>query len=298
MEKKVLCFDIGGTSIKYGVAAEQLGELQFFDCGESPTDAKTQKGPGIEGRILEWTGQWKERYPLEGVAISTAGMVDWRTGEIVYANDNIPAYAGINMAQSVERMYGLPCAVENDVNCAALGEAVYGAGRGADSIVCLTVGTGVGGAVILEQRLWHGCTGSAGEVGYMPLRGASLESGASVTALLDRVESRLGCRLDGKQVFSKAKEGHKICMEEIEGLCEALAEGIACCVCLLNPEMVVLGGGIMAQEAYLRPVLEKKLRGCLPPQLGESVRLSFAQLGNRAGMAGAFHHFQLRQQNR
>ncbi len=290
----VLCFDIGGTSIKYGVAHDPGGALVFAAHWETPTDAKTLGGAGVAQKVLDLIGGVCRKYQLSGVGISTAGVVDHRTGEILYANDNIPGYAGINLKTAVERAYGLPCAVENDVNSAALGEAAYGAGKAADSMLCLTVGTGIGGALVLEDKVWHGHIGTAGEIGNLPMHGGTLEQLASVTALVGAVAAQTGERPDGKQIFARAQQGDAVCIDAIEQMCAVLAQGIASCMCVFNPEIVVLGGGIMAQGAYLRPMLARHLQQFANPFVLSRTKIAFAALGNRAGMAGAYRW--LRQQ--
>ncbi len=287
----IACFDIGGTAIKYGVAREYQDSILFDRHWEIPTNAKQIGGPGIQDRILQLVAELKDNYTLEGVAISTAGMVDSRTGVIIYANNNIPDYIGINMKTAVEEKFSIPTAVENDVNCAALGELAYGAAKGSRSVLCLTIGTGVGGAIILNDEVWHGATGSAGEIGYIPLNGGTFESQASTTALVQAVADRSGEALNGRQIFERAKANDPICLEEVEHLCEALAKGLAACICVLNPETVVLGGGIMAQHEFLRPRIEKYLQDMVNPFVWKGTTLAFATLGNHAGMAGAYYWF-------
>ena len=285
----VLCFDIGGTSVKYGIADVCGAGLRLNDCKEMPTDAKQIGGAGIVERILNKTEEYREKHILDGVAVSTAGMVDPQSGEILYANENIPGYTGCNLKKAVEERFYLPCAVENDVNCAALGESIYGAGRGASSVLCMTVGTGIGGAVILNKKVWRGHTGSAGEVGYMPVEGEAFERLGSASALVRRAAERTGEQMDGKQIFSRAKEGDRACADAIDEMCRILAQGIVCGICLLNPEKVILGGGIMAQKEYLRPVLEPYLGKYATPYLLKTCEVTFAELGNQAGMAGAYY---------
>lgn len=287
----VLCFDIGGTSIKYGAAREENKQILFEARWETPTDAKKLRGPGIEQKILDLIDSLRAAYTPEGVAISTAGMVDHKTGAILYANENIPEYTGRNLKLAVQNQFDLPCAVENDVNCAALGEAVYGAGRGADSVLCVTVGTGIGGAIILDGAVWHGHSGSAGEIGYMPINGGMFEQQASTTALIRNVATKTGETLTGKEIFTRAHAGDPICRDAIEALCAALAQGLAAGICLFNPAAIVLGGGIMAQGAYLRPLLEQQLGRFVNPFVLEKTSLCFAELGNSAGMAGAYQWF-------
>lgn len=288
----VLCFDIGGTSIKYGAAHEENGQIVFDARWETPTDAKQLRGPGIENKVLALIDELRGQYVPDGIAISTAGMVDHLSGAILYANENIPEYTGRNLKQAVESRFSLPCAVENDVNCAALGEAVYGAGKGADSVLCLTIGTGIGGAVILNGSVWHGHSSSAGEIGYMPLNGSAFEEQASTSALVRNVAQRCGEQLDGRQIFARAQSGDPVCTDAIAKQCETLAQGLAACISLLNPAVIVLGGGIMAQSDYLRPILEAQLKRFANPFVLSKTTLRFAELGNSAGMAGAFRWLQ------
>lgn len=288
----VLCFDIGGTSIKYGAAREENGQIVFEARWETPTDAKRLRGPGIEQKILDLIDDLRASYAPEGIAISTAGMVDHKTGVILFANENIPDYTGRNLRQAVHNRFGLPCAVENDVNCAALGEAAYGAGRGADSVLCVTVGTGIGGAIILNGAVWHGHSGSAGEIGYMPVNSGMFEQQASTTALIRSVADQTGETLTGKEIFARAQAGDPICKNAIQSLCAVLAQGLASCICLFNPAAIVLGGGIMAQSEYLRPLLEDRLQHFANPFVLAKTKLCFAELGNSAGMAGSYQWFQ------
>lgn len=286
-----ICFDIGGTSIKYGIAYEENGSIRFLQKEETPTEAKKIGGAGIEKKILELARMLAEQTSVDGVAISTAGMVDVTTGAILYANENIPDYTGRNLKTLIETELHLPCTVENDVNCAALGEAVYGAAKGAGSVLCLTVGTGIGGAVVLNGEVWHGASGSAGEIGYMPMDGRTLEELASTTAMVKDVQNRTGEILNGRQIFDLAKKGNKDCIAAIETLCENLGKGIAAGICLLNPEAVVLGGGVMAQKEYLQPLIQKTLQKYVKAVALEKCRIVFAKLENDAGMAGAFAVF-------
>lgn len=286
----IFCLDIGGTSIKYSAAHDADGKICFADCRETPTDAKVLRGPGLERRVLELVSALKDEYGTPaGVAISTAGMVDPKTGAILYANENIPEYTGRNLKRAVEERFDLACAVENDVNCAALGEFAYGAGAGERSLLCLTVGTGIGGAVILDGALWHGAANSAGEVGYLPMEGGSFQELASTSALVARVQGAIGETLTGREIFRRAIGGDTVCAREIERMCQVLARGIANCLCVLDPGAVLLGGGIMAQKDYLRPILSVYLKEYANPYILSHTKLAFASLGNHAGMAGAYY---------
>lgn len=282
------CFDIGGTSIKYGVF-ERTGEgSRLLYSEETPTNAKVIHGHGIQEKVFSMIEQMRSQYELHGVGISTAGQVDVKSGKIQYANKNIPGYTGMKWSEPILERFGLPCAVENDVKAAALGEYAYGAGRNCSDLLCITVGTGIGGALIIGGKIHHGYTNSAGEIGYMLIDGDILESKASTTALLARIKKRSEQPLlDGKELFERAKRGDSICREEIEAMCDSLALGIVNCCYIINPERIILGGGIMAQSDYLRPIIERYISKYADPFLYEKIKIDFAQLGNHAGLYGA-----------
>lgn len=286
----VLCIDIGGTAIKYGLVNESEGGLRWLSRKEMPTNAKILKGAGIRSTVLDIAQKASQSNSLRGIAISTAGMVDSQTGAIIYANENIPEYGGINLKTAVEGALNLPCWVENDVNAAALGEYAYGAGRGSESMLCITVGTGIGGAVVLNGAVHAGFSRSAGEIGYMIIEGEMFEKIASASALVEGLRQKTGiASLDGKLVFEEAKKGNALYVQEIASMCERLAQGIHNCACLLNPEIIVLGGGIMAQRDYLAPIIKSALKKYMSPHVYGHTKLDFATLGNDAGMAGAFY---------
>lgn len=289
----VAVFDIGGTSIKYGVIEPGGCKPRFLCRKETDSNAKLLQGPGIEAKVMGLTEELTREYAVDGIAISTAGMVDEKNGVIVYANENIPAYTGMTLKKDFEKRFQVPCWVENDVNAAALGEYYYGAGRACGSMLMLTIGTGIGGAIVLEGEIYHGHSGSAGEVGYMWMNGQSFQEAASTTALVRRVEKRTNeTGLNGRIIFERAKQGDMLCAREIQSLCENMAKGISSCVCVLNPRRVVLGGGIMAQRAYLEPILRACMEEYMQEEMLRHTELAFAELENNAGMAGAYAHFQ------
>ena len=229
-----------------------------------------------------------------GVAISSAGVVDVENGRIAHAGPTIPGYSGAEFRRPVEERFGLPCEIENDVNCAGLAEYYAGAGRDTSSLLCLTVGTGIGGCVILGGKVWHGFTGSAGEVGYMHMGGSRFEKLGAASVLAGTVAKRRGEapeRWDGRRVFEEAGRGDAVCTEAIDEMCRILGEGIANICYVLNPEAVVLGGGIMAQKEILYPKIRRSLDEALIPAIAEHTALRMAENGNDAGLLGAYFHF-------
>ena len=288
----VICIDIGGTAIKYGVAT---AEGTFLTHGSVPTEAREHGGAGIVRKVTAIVREALAARAVKGVAISTAGMVDPQEGCIVYSlEDAIPNYTGTNWKALMHDTFGLPTSVENDVNCAALGEMWKGAGRSCSSLFAMTIGTSIGGALILDGHIVHGASMSAGEIAYMRVPGGRLHDRCSAPHLVSSVCRTKGLpsgSIDGRAVFDLLAKGDPAAAEEVTALVTALADAITNVVAVVNPECIVLGGGIMAQESALRPPLEAALRDRLPPRVYEVTKIAFAATGNDAGMLGALVHF-------
>ena len=289
--KTYICIDIGGTSIKYGVIGE---DAVFLETSGVPTEARTTGGPGIVQKAEAIIRELCTRYSPAGIGISTAGMVDCDAGKILYAAPLIPHYTGTEWKKLIQERFHLPCEVENDVNCAGLAEYYAGAARGARVGVCLTIGTGIGGAILMDGKVFHGCSGSECEVGYMHLPGGAFQDLGAASILTEKVARRKGIppeEADGKYVFDQARLGDPICIQAIDEMAEILGMGIANICYVINPEVVVLGGGIMAEKEYLGERLRRSLDRYLLPSVAQNTRLAFAENRNRAGMLGAFYHF-------
>ena len=283
-------FDIGGTAIKYGVTD---GGGCFREKGQTPNPARTD---GVGAMIALLTARlraYKKAYPLAGVGMSTAGVVDPASGAIAYASENIPGYRGTRLREILAQAAALPVAVENDANCAALGEYWLGAGQGASPLVMLTLGTGVGGALLISGEILRGALGFAGEVGYLPLGGGTLEELASAAALRRAVATAKDLpedAVDGEMVFAWARAGDAAVQEALRQMMRRLARGIAMICYTVNPATVVIGGGISAEGAYLRPLLHEALSETLLPEIFTGTKFRFARLGNDAALLGALYY--------
>lgn len=285
--KDYICIDIGGTAIKYGI----IREGKILEKNTTPTP---WGGPQILEKIKELVKDYLSQKAYEGVCISTAGIVDTEEGRICHAADTIPDFKGTEFKREIEASCGIACQVENDVNCAGLAESISGAGKGCQSLLCLTIGTGIGGCFILDGEVLHGFTQSALEVGYMQIMGEKFENLASASALMRRVIERKdepGKNWRGERIFERAKRKDKICREEIDRMCRALGLGIANLCYILNPQKVVLGGGIMEQKRYLYPRIRAAMDEYLIPLLAQNTELAMAKHKNSAGMLGAYYHF-------
>lgn len=285
---KNLLFDIGGTSIKYGVCVDG----RMIAHNETPTEARLG-GSHILEKLKSLISR-QEGY--DAIGISTAGQVNSQYGSIIYANSNIPGYTGMELRRELEALFSVPVMVENDVNCAAMGEAAYGAGRNFRDFLCLTYGTGVGGAIILNGSLYHGASFSAGEFGGIVTHGSvnrSDGSGDVFAGCYERFAStsalvREAVRLDpslgsGRAVFARLEEPPV--REIVERWTDEVLLGLVTLIHIFNPSCVVLGGGVMSQPFILQR-LRAKLSQKIMPSFSP-VQLLPAELGNMAGMLGA-----------
>lgn len=283
--------DIGGTNIKYGVMNPDNEEYKLL--GELPTDAQAKEFR-METRLNRIIDRLLESYSLKGLAISTAGVVNAKTGEIVFANKNIPNYIGTNLKEILENKYKIPVTVENDVNAALLGEITFGPYEDVHSALMITIGTGVGGALYLNGKIHHGFSQSGGEIGYSFMNGKNIEDTASTRALVQRVANKIDrADVDGRWIFDQAiRHQNPVVIEEIDFMVTEIIYLINNFVALINPEYVILGGGIMEQVDYLKPRMITKFNEINKNKLVvRDTKIEFASLGNQAGMLGAYVHF-------
>lgn len=288
---KYICIDIGGTCIKHGIIDS---EGRFLSHSQIPTNA-SEGGPEIVRRVKGIIDAYINNETCAGVAISTAGMVDSKRGVITFSGASIPNYAGTDWKKIIYDAYHLPCSVENDVNCAGLAECISGAGNNYNLCLCLTIGTGIGGCFLMNKQIYHGATQNAMEIGYIKMQDSTFQEIASTSALIRRIADRKMKNteeIDGKEIIDLARSGDSICIEEINRMIDGLSEGIANICYVLNPQAIILGGGIMAEEAYFSPRISAGIKKYLLPELSEKLDIVFAKHKNRAGMLGAFYHFQ------
>lgn len=284
-----MVLDIGGTAIKSGLYKDgALSEIR-----ETATEAM-KGGPHVVNRIREIITNYRDICPFDKIGISTAGQVDPVRGCIIYANENIPGYTGTMLKDIMEQEFQVPTAVENDVNAAAIGEAVFGAGRGQKDFVCLTYGTGVGGAMFTNGKLYSGSSYSAGEFGCIMIHpearnpAKDLFSGcyeryASATALVNYAKELDPSLSNGRVIFARQQE--PLVKQVIDRWITEIVYGLVTIVHMLNPSCAILGGGVMEQPYVLQQVQEKLYQNIMPSF--RHVEIKKAELGNHAGMLGA-----------
>lgn len=283
---KILVFDIGGTSIKHSVCIDD----QLIEVNETPTNALLG-GRHILDTIVSLI---QKESSYDAIGISTAGQVNAKEGYIIYANQNIPGYTGMQIRRELEDTFHVPVMVENDVNAAAMGEAIYGAGKDYDSFLMLTYGTGVGGASIQNKQLFHGSSYSASEFGAIithsdaRLCGTDYFDGcyekyASTTALVKKAMQYDPSLNNGRKIFDRLNDPEVL--KIIDSWTDEIMIGLATLTHIYNPSCIILGGGIMVQPLIRELLLQKKERFIMPSFA--HVNLLTASLGNSAGLLGA-----------
>lgn len=295
--EKYICIDIGGTSIKHSIIGENN---EILTKGYVDTEAY-KGGTVIIDKIKDIVKDSIKDNIISGISISTAGIVDTDKGEIIFANPLIPDYTGTKLKEVLEKEFNITTEVENDVNCAGLSESFIGAGKGAKICVCLTIGTGIGGCIIIDNKIFHGFSNSACEVGYINVNNENFQDLAAASVLIKKIALRKNIdssELDGRKVFELAKQGDNDCIVEIDTLVDNLATGIADIVYVINPELVILGGGIMAEHEYLGDRLNRALKSKIVIEnIYKNTNIAFAQSGNDAGMLGAYYNFLQKHKN-
>ena len=242
--------DIGGTTIK--IATWKDNQLQDKHAIDTPKDLD-----GFYEALTEEVYKIKKDTKIEGVAISSPGAVNKKTG-IIGGSSAIPYIHNFKIVDELEKRFGLPVSVENDANSAALGELAEGSGKGCDSMAFFVIGTGIGGALIINQKVWHGAHLFGGEFGYMIMGAHTLSELASPVAMANRYNERTGKHLDGKTIFELADKDDPVASDERQTLIHALAVAIYNIQHSFDPEKIVLGGGI-SNNPELIPLLNKEI---------------------------------------
>ena len=294
----IAAVDIGGTAIKYGVVDER-GTVRFHSS--TPT---FPNGPDthVMNRVFDVCDELTQTHELAGIGISTAGQVDPVHGVITYATDAIPDYAGTQVAGLIKARYGLPVAVENDVNCMAIGELWQGAAIGHPTFLSLAIGTGIGGAIVINGELFRGVSNSAGEFGHIPVTKGGLpcacgikgcfQAYASSLALQERFEAlRNQSFVDLEQEFRRAKQGDQEAEVVIDDWVDHLAMGLQAFVHIFNPSLILIGGGITGQGDYLLKKIRAKTKVRIMRSFEKELTIAFAQHKNQANLLGAVYPF-------
>ena len=289
----VVGVDVGGTKVH---AAEVDDRGSLGRQARRLTPEPGTRVPALEDALTTAVEEVADGRRVAAVGLAAAGLVD-AVGESVRFAPHLPWRDAPVCSRMAER-WGVPVALENDANCAALAEAAYGAARGAGSVLLVAVGTGIGGALLLDGRLVRGHTGAAGEFGHMPvvpdglpcpcgLRGC-WEQYASGRALERAAHRSLGPDLRGPAVTAAAEAGEPLARRAFETVGGWLGVGIAGLVAAFDPELVVVSGGVSATgDLLLDPARRRLAASLLGAGHREPPPVIVGELGPAAGVVGA-----------
>ncbi len=285
-ENQVIGIDLGGSAIKMGRFA------QDGTCHQSlsiPTPQPSTPEAVVEA-IAAAVGKLDPNNQARAMGLGTPGPADAK-GRIAKVAINLAGWHDVPLADLLETETGLPTIIANDANCAGLGEAWLGAGRYYENLIMLTLGTGVGGAVILDGKLFTGRLGSAAELGLITLNpdgppcnsgnNGSFEQYTSVTAIR---------RQTGKEPLELGKlaeNGDPVALQFWEDYGKLLGAGLASLIYVLTPEAVIVGGGVSASSEFFLPATRAEIERRVLPSSRVNLKLLTASLGNSAGMVGA-----------
>lgn len=251
----LVTIDVGGTSIKY--ALFRKGALS--QKGSFPTPTSLTAYYEV---LTELVKNYEQLYQITGVAISSPGAVNKTTGAIEGASA-LPYIHHFDIRGELEARFVLPVSMENDANCAALAELKFGAAKGIKDVIFMVLGTGVGGAIVIDGKIRHGQHLFGGELGFMLMDDTHSFSELGTTiGMANRYKARTGKDLTGEAIFNLAHAGEEIAQEEMTVFLFNVAKGIFNLAYAFDPECIVIGGGV-SQAEWLIPELEKELQKML-----------------------------------
>ena len=307
----VIGLDIGGTKLAGGVLSPDARLLERLERPTRAEEGVEVSLAEVHDLLAELRAAAASHGPLAGIGVCAPGPLNQKTG-VIFNPTNMPGWLNIPMADQVQGRYQVPCRVENDANGAGLGEAIYGAGRGYSSVFYATVSTGIGTGIILDRRVYHGKNGAAGEGGHVTIDYRSpavckcgnigcIEALASGTAMARRARELLGEnrgskllslaagpeQITAETIARAAASGDALASRLIEETGELLGVWLGTVISLLDPDVVVIGGGVSKiGEPLFKTIRETAPRRSINPFAAQTPIVP-AQLGDDVGIIGA-----------
>lgn len=311
MKKYSIGIDLGGTKILIGLVEKESGKV----VSHIKKKTKKEKGPenivrkmveGVE-ELLEESG--KSFTEISSIGIGSAGQIDRKNGIIIGA-PNLDCY-NLNLKEILQNKFNIPVFVGNDVEVATIGEQKFGAGKGCADFVCVFVGTGIGSAIVKNGHIIYGATGTAGELGHIivDLNGrpcacgahGCLEAYASRSAIETRIEGALkkgrksciseyleeGKAITSSMIRKSIEREDELVTQCVSEASEYLSGGLTSVINLINPELIILGGGLIEAVDYFYKQTIKKAKSKSLPVPAEKIRFSKTILGDYSGVIGA-----------
>ena len=304
MGQVVIGVDLGGTNLRTALLSTD-GDI--LDKRKAPTHA-SDGWKKVVARLVENISLQREIAEQRGLHVSAVGVgapgVIRMDKGVVVKSPNFPDWNNLPLRDELEKVLGIPVVIENDANAAALGEQWRGAGRGINSMILLTLGTGVGGGIVLDNKIWQGADGMAGEIGHMTLIPDGRQCGCGNTGCLEMYASARGIvqsyreasgtieytsssEITSVQIYQAARNGEHIARQVMKDMGSMLGIGIANLINIFNPNMIVLGGGVKdAWDLFIGSTHEEIMKRAFQVP-AERTEIVPSLLGDDAGMIGA-----------
>ncbi|MDE1920899.1 MAG: ROK family protein [Candidatus Omnitrophica bacterium] len=300
MKRYVVGVDVGGTNIKLGVVGPSGEVIVRNSFATKPFASHRNKLIAALSREIEASiiTAGLTRRQIAGVGIGLPGLVDFEKGAVRFL-PNIPGWTNVPLKSILQKTLKLPVYVDNDVKMITLAESQFGAGRGVKNFVCLTLGTGVGAGLILNGELYRGEGNAAGELGHMPLneQGPRCNCGGwgcfetyvgnrALFGLASRVMKKPG--MTTPMMFALAKKGNKKALFYWKTAAERIGNGLVGIVNLLNPRLIIIGGGVSHNEKFLFKTITATIRRRAMRLQGRAFKIKRAEFKDDAGIIGAY----------
>ncbi|MBT2655049.1 ROK family protein [Bacillus sp. ISL-18] len=293
--RKYIAFDIGGTMVKHGVLVED-GSILSKGSYDTPS-SNLEK---FLDRMVHTIRTYQNNHNVLGVAVSLPGFINPDTGYSEQAGA-ITALNNQNLKKLLEARISLPVEIENDGNCAAIAEKMSGNAKRCTDFICMTVGTGIGGGIFINGRLLQGHSFRGGEFGFMITQssGDAMHNNASTTALIRNYKYLKGIseaeKVDGETIFQKAEHDYSV-RRLVDDWIKNLSYGIFNLAATLNPQKILIGGGVFAQQGLINHINHQLDQLYWWKEI--KIPIESCKHQNDAGMIGAMYHFKQKQRRR
>ncbi len=292
----ILAADIGGTNIRQAIV-DPSGEVMYETRSELSLSRFSTEADMISA-IAGQLSPMLQRHSVAAVGIGFPGFFDDHSGRLL-ASPNLPYIHHLPLAKRLQTCLGIPVSMQNDALCAALGEHRFGRGQGAKNLLHITLGTGIGGGLILQHQPWSGETGMAMEFGHIRIcqeqaarrcgcgNHGCVEAYASATAIMAMYREQTGKDSSAHAIYRQAQQGEVYALQLWQQAGHALGMAMAQCVIMLDIHRITVSGGMTGAWDLLYPAIDASLqRALIPPQRG-SVHVAASALNDHAGLLGA-----------
>ncbi|MBE5889165.1 MAG: ROK family protein [Lachnospiraceae bacterium] len=303
--------DIGGTQVKFGLVSQDgcVSETIAFDVAFDGYET-----PIMDTVMEKLVWYMKEHHlteqNIQGIGVSATGQIDVVNGVVIGTAGHIKNWDGCRIKDRIKSVYSGPVSVMNDANCAALAEQWLGGAKGATDAVVVTIGTGIGGGIIVDSKILCGFRGVGGEIGHFTIRNNGIkctcgnrgcyERYGSTTALVKAVKQAVkkgvipealfeGKAINGRTIFDRISRNQELA-KIVDKWIGHIADGIIGLVHIFNPQVVLLSGGVSAQKELFIDPLREKILSIVMPQSAINLRIDAAKMGNDAGLVGAVYY--------